>query len=85
MRLTAAAGLVDGGLEGGRAPCRPMGGYVLKTGRLVAERLEAVATRIGSAHRFELDEATLDRLRAAVRPAVRNQSGADGLAGLLDR
>jgi hypothetical protein len=84
VRLTAAAALVDQDLGGGRAPSPRMGGYVLETGRQVVERLEAVATRIGGAHRAELDEATLERLRAAVRQLRATNQALAGLADLLD-
>lgn len=84
VRLTAVAELVDRGLEHGQAPSAPMGGYVLETGRLAVERLEALATRIGVAYRDELDEATLDRLREAVRQLRATNTALAGLREVLD-
>lgn len=84
MRLTAAAALIDSGLGGGRAPSKPVGGYVLGTGRQLVDRLEAMTTRIGTVYRDELDEATLERLRTAVQQLRAASAALTGLPEALD-
>jgi hypothetical protein len=84
--MARAGGTVGRGGQPVRPPARtehtpdiPRGVEVLDAGRLLTERLEILATRIGTTYRDRLDEPTLARLRAAVRQL---QATADALTGL---
>jgi hypothetical protein len=78
-RLVAVVSLFDHQLAHDHTPDITRGVEVLDAGRLLTERLEILATRIGTTYRDRLDEPTLARLRAAVRQL---QATADALTGL---
>lgn len=67
IRLTADATVADGLLDHGNAPDLSEAADLMASAAHVTKRVELIATRVGQAHRDQMDETTLEQLRTAVR------------------